>query len=171
MNFTQSDIQRLYGSRFFFVPQQFSADEKEESLMEPTPSLVVEQRPSPSFLLGEEKIIWKMKPNAKIALILLLSEFKDPALTALLKSLIQTGGINTDHIGFGILANGTNAWKITDMPVDFAVFFHRPKEFIPNNSPVDIEGKLIYVTGQLAHLQETPALQQGLTDYLQGLNL
>jgi hypothetical protein len=73
---------------------------------------------------GGTKIVWKMKKQSKLALVMEEEVFKNTLLMKALRVfLVEEIGINADFIGFGLFPKGTNQWNFEDMPVNLALLF------------------------------------------------
>lgn len=73
---------------------------------------------------GGAKIVWKMKKQSKLALVMEEEMFKNTLLMKALRVfLVEEIGINADFIGFGLFPKGTNHWTFEDMPVNLALLF------------------------------------------------
>jgi hypothetical protein len=68
-------------------------------------------------------VVWKMKAQAKIALVMSTSDFKNRALTIGLKDCVVRAGIDTSLVGFGILPDSAPPADFRKQPVPFALVF------------------------------------------------
>ena len=172
MEFTSSDIRRLYGKRLFILPDAPAEpevasviEEKADTVSQSEPQEAV--APDTSFLTGGSAIDWKMKPDARLALILRPEEFSNKELTGQLKKAIVAAGIDTKLVGFGVLEKDSTNWDITNMPVDLAVFF----ENAPTEAQMfEVEEKKVFFSERLAHLAKAPEGLNTLTTILSHIN-
>lgn len=116
MRLSRSDVKRLYGGVIYKMAPIEAVDEQAE----PEASSPIDF--TRIFDKGEE-IQWKMKPDAKVALVLLEDEFGNRNLTNSLKSFVLQSGINPSNICFGVMSGKEAHCKLTDMPVNAGVIF------------------------------------------------
>lgn len=145
MDFSREDIARLYGSRLFILSGETEgllappAQEKPEAegapvAKEPEPAPQPEKpapppepkAPEPTLLIEGFPAVWKMKRDAKLALILHEAEFKDKELTSKLKNMVVEAGIPTGEIGFGVIQTNSTSLDLRDMPVEKGIIFGPP---------------------------------------------
>jgi hypothetical protein len=169
MKLSPADIKRLYGERFFLVPEPEAREEKvvlpnEPEEKEPqTPEIQVDR----DFEQGPA-VIWKMRAKAKLAIVLRQKEFHDRSLTNVLKQAIVDAGIDTQMIGFGVMEDEDQACNLSDMTVDLAlVCDHLQSDWA--DMPVFLQQKQLWITSNLREIVESKALQQQLAAYLQAI--
>lgn len=127
MEFNKEDVMRLYGRHLFVVPDGTGADkpladEPAIDQVKPEPPVAPEPVKAPAFQSGK-LVVWKLKPQTRLALILHEEEFFDKKLTAALKSYITAAQIDTKLIGFGVMQGKEQAWDLRDMPCPTGVVF------------------------------------------------
>jgi len=109
MQLSPSDILRLYGKKLFILEEkEQSTSPNEQEVKRPQiaatePAKEVDAVQAPSLFSSGAPVIWKMKPEAKLALILHKSEFTNRELTGLLKASLVKAGINPALVGFGVI--------------------------------------------------------------------
>lgn len=108
MNFTSKDVQRLYGKKLFLI------EEEETKSLEATISV---------WDSDGESATWYMKPNAKLALILSQSEFRNKSLTQQLKTCVQEAKIPPEEVGFGMLPDQPKGINLGDIPTGKGLLF------------------------------------------------
>ncbi|MEO1448689.1 MAG: hypothetical protein AAFV07_04130 [Bacteroidota bacterium] len=173
MDFSREDIARLYGSRLFILSGEGEAavsapvEEKAEATApeppKPAPEPVVEKVPTPpepkiqepTLLVEGFPAVWKMKREAKLALILHEEEFKNKDLTSRLKNMVVEAGIPTGEIGFGVIQTNATSLDLRDMPVEKGIIFGPPPGV--GSSPAVWRGKTWYLTHKLATASDPDA--------------
>lgn len=166
MKLSPADIKRLYGDKLFILPepekpqpaaepvQEVAEEENVEVAAAPAVEAVVEEvkeEVAPvidlSPLQSGQQPVWKMKPGARLALILHKSEFSNKALTGLLKESMLNAAIDLTQIGFGVVEDGVTSVNLNEMGVPFAVLCNKLGGSL--NSPVEMDGKKIWLSPQL----------------------
>ena len=131
MDLSREDVRKLYGEWWYIVPDDAPVQEVEavaENKIE-VEAEVVEEKSPPEPLLDDvifsqgESIVWKLKVEAKIAFVLLESEFTNKNLTASLKSYVLQAGSSLSEIGFGIIQQQATQFDLSNVPVNQVVFF------------------------------------------------
>ncbi len=122
MQFSTQDIQRLYGSILFDlktgdVPSLIEEVAPENKSVED----IQDSPPVPSLFQGGTSVIWKMRPTAKLALVLSEEEFANRKLTSMLKQAVLDAGLSTQDIGFGIYDARASSWDFREQSVSRAV--------------------------------------------------
>ncbi len=169
MEFTHTDIIQLYGKQFFIIPEKVEGElptvEMEE--IQPSESTVskVPMSSVPNHLNQGVPIIWRMKSHAQMALILQQNEFANRDLTAALKSYIMQAEIPTEAVGFGVIPEACEACDCSDMAVKVGIVFKLFGEKLP--SPVEVDGKHLFVVADLALISSKEAFQTRLIQVLQ----
>ncbi|MEL6252440.1 MAG: hypothetical protein AAFR87_10560 [Bacteroidota bacterium] len=173
MKLSPADIKRLYGDKLFILPEperveaiaKPQVEEKEES--SPALETVIEEVQEKkvaaidlSSLQSGQKPVWKMKPGARLALILRKSEFTNKALTGILKESMVKAAINLKHIGFGVIEDQVTSLDLSDMGVPFAVLCDKLDQKL--NSPVEMELKKIWLSPSLANVASDPSAKTEL---------
>ena len=164
MKLSSADIRRLYGEKLFILAEKESAPTEEKSeiqkLEEEKPIGEAPQKikplPNLSPLKGEQRIIWKMKPGAKLALILHKSEFTNRELTGILKSAIVKAGIDPAWVGFGVIEEKEKTLNLEDMLVNLALICDNFGGSL--SSPVMLEDKKIWLSSNLSSLAKDTAM-------------
>lgn len=185
MEFSQEDIIRLYGKRFFLLPDEVtsSSDSEPEADAEGVAATQPSTAPpaesaSPSAPPAAQQEVesyastfqqgapveWKMKPHAQLALLLQASEFSDRALTTALKGYIVKAGISTEVVGFGIIPDDCPAFDMQQMPVKVGVVFKLFEKKMP--IPVQVDDKQLFVAADLGLIHIKEAFQKRLTEIL-----
>jgi hypothetical protein len=118
MHFSPADIHRLYGERIFLLPAQETAAAAPLAASRPEPPL---PDPRIALLSAGAAIAWKMKPQARAALVLHAAEFADRSLTALLKDWILAAGLAPEAAGFGVAQEAAGPWDLSSLPVPLGV--------------------------------------------------
>ena len=172
MEFTSSDILRLYGKQIFILPNVPSASEEEslieeENTPETEPPVKEFGRPDTSFLTNGNPIDWKMKPESKLALILRSDEFSNKELTGILKKAILEAGVDTRQVGFGVLEKESTQWNVTDMPVSAGLMF---EESPLEQGIFEVENKKIFFVKKLAQLKDSADEFKALVGNLKKVN-
>ena len=180
MDFQAEDIRRLYGELLFLVPAEGEATETPARPVESTPiaaSITAEPDPMPAeepvavpqpepeppgaaYLLEGPMVDWKMKPQAKFALVLSATEFSDRDLTRQLRDMVLAAGLDANLIGFGVLPAGSDRWNFAGMPVDLAIVCYTFPERLPQ--PVSLGGKQFFVAAPLAQLTTDDRYRQAM---------
>lgn len=178
MKLSPADIKRLYGDKLYILPEQEkvppsvqpSPEEKEEQpIVEEAPSLeavkedVLEEQEAVmdlSPLKSGQQPVWKMKPGARLALILHASEFSNKALTTLLKESMVKAAIDLKQIGFGVIEDDASSLDLSQMGVPFAVLCNKLGGNL--NSPVEMTGKKIWLSPRLAEANAEAAAKAEL---------
>ncbi|MDW3649194.1 MAG: hypothetical protein R8P61_19155 [Bacteroidia bacterium] len=166
MKLSPSDIKRLYGDKLFILPEPEKSQLAEEPVQEakeetlevaavPTVEAIVEEVKEEvvpvidlSPLQSGQQPVWKMKPGARLALILHKSEFSNKEFTGLLKASMLTAAIDLTQIGFGVIEDDARTLDLRDMGVPFAVLCDKLDSSL--SSPVEMEGKKIWLSPHLA---------------------
>lgn len=100
---------------------------------------------------GGEKIVWKMKKQSKLALVMEEEMFQNTLLMKALRVfLVEEAGINADFIGFGLFSKGTERWNFSDMPTPFALLFGGEK--FSKNLNISINEKRVFLTFALTEI-------------------
>ncbi|MEM9987778.1 MAG: hypothetical protein AAF804_22030 [Bacteroidota bacterium] len=122
MQFSTQDVYRLYGSLLFDLKKEDAQPplEKKDSATEGVTDLP-DHSPDPARFQGGKAVDWKMKPTAKLALVLSEEEFVNRSLTGILKQAVLDAGISTQDIGFGVYDAGASSWDFREQPVSLAV--------------------------------------------------
>lgn len=137
MEFTRDDIQRLYGRVFFMLPEAEAP--AREAVLPPA---------DPAWLSGGPAVNWKMKPQARLALILSQAEFNDRTLTGQLKKWVEAAQVPTDLIGFGVVDSAGLPVDVRKMPVNTGIlFFEAPSSASPS---LQVGGKDFFLAGTLS---------------------
>jgi hypothetical protein len=171
MHFSNSDIIRLYGERFFVLPGH--SETVEHAAAEPVavPALPVvpvagkTAPPDVSFLQKGAPVDWKMKPQSQIALILTDTEFSDRSKTDTLKQWLIAAKTDLAHVGFGVISSGEKAWDLTTLPVSAAIIWHDLP--LPAGTVTEIAGKRIVLAASVASLTDHPQKALSLLQQLQ----
>ncbi len=154
MEFTSEDIRRLYGSVLYLVPQATPTQETTgERHAEPVTLLppvepeapqepvVTPEPPSkaPAVWLSQgSHPIWKMKPEAKMAILLSEAEIANRDLTTRLRKAVERVGLDRSLVGFGEF-QGVTDFQVTDCPVDRILICSELQA--PVEVPHQVEGK------------------------------
>ena len=169
MKLSPADIKRLYGERFFLVPEPQKTEKPALPSEEPegeklqTPTVQVDQ----VFEQGPA-VVWKMRAKAKLAIVLRKQEFHDRSLTNVLKQAILDAGIDTQMIGFGVMEDETQECNLADMAVDLALICDHLQSEWPE-MPVVLNQKKVWISRKLHEIVESEALQQQLAGYLKAI--
>ena len=145
MEFSGADIRRIYGNLFFVLPEEEETPAEENTTLPTLPHTLFEK--------GGE-VNWKMKPEAKLALILSKAEFSNRTLTTWLKEQILHAGIDTNFIGFGVGQDQEEYWNLTTMPVQVGLVFTHVGQSLP--AQVQWEQRECFIVGKLADLSAQP---------------
>jgi len=155
MEFRAEDIKRLYGKRFFQLPdleKGETSETKEIPSVTQAPAPEDKEEPEPidptTFLLGGDAIDWKMKPAARLSLVLDAETFADRQLTSHLKQAVLEAGIDVKGIGFGVFPTNSQKWDFTDMPVGYGIIMGACNDQLTEIASV--EGKTIIPAPLLA---------------------
>lgn len=103
------DVRVLYGDLIFAIPE--------------SQPVVAPQAPPLSVFRTGPQPVWKMKPQAKIALLLEEAEFSNKQLTGQLRDWILAAEIPTEAVGFGILPTDALQIDLAGMPANTALGF------------------------------------------------
>ncbi|MEM6263810.1 MAG: hypothetical protein AAGI38_14955, partial [Bacteroidota bacterium] len=156
MNFTNTDIKRLYGNKIFILPKQptpVSSESETSSEASPEvfnapphtpdlpelskkretlPEIEQDEQAPPAWYLSGEPITWKMRASSTLALVMSEEEFSNRMLTYALKQCVEDAGIPAKEIGFGVFKGSGPDWNFQEMPTAYAVIFSqvaREKDF------------------------------------------
>ncbi|MEM8889672.1 MAG: hypothetical protein AAGD28_16985, partial [Bacteroidota bacterium] len=113
-----------------------------------------------SPLQSGQQPVWKMKPGARLALILHKSEFSNKALTTLLKESMLQAAIDLKQIGFGVVEDDVSSMDLSQMGVPFAVLCNKMGGSL--SSPVEMDGKKIWLSPRLAEANADAAAKTEL---------
>ncbi len=159
MKFSHEDILRLYGPVFFHIP-----DVEERSAVETASGV---SHTSSRFNDGPN-IIWKVKKQSVVALILEEDEFSNKQLTSSLKSMIIQAGISPAQVGFGLMSGSQVSYDLSDMPMEVGIFFGGFKEEVYSNLPPSLllKEKDIFFTRTIRQITSDDKLQEQTIDIL-----
>jgi len=179
MKLSPADIKRLYGDKLFILPEPEKTEAVAEPVQEakeetvevpiavPSVEAVVEEvkeEATPvidlSPLQSGQQPVWKMKPGARLALILHKSEFSNKALTTLLKESMIKAAIDLKQIGFGVVEDNASSLDLSEMGVSFAVLCNKLGGKL--SSPVEMNGKKIWLSPKLAEANAEAAAKAEL---------
>ncbi|RMG56111.1 MAG: hypothetical protein D6722_26950 [Bacteroidetes bacterium] len=176
MDLQAEDIRLLYGELLFLVPAEgeeipvpeppAEAPRSEMTVEEPEPEVIVEEPqaepepPGAAYLLEGPMVDWKMKPQAKVALVLSALEFSDRDLTRQLRDMVLAADLDANLIGFGVLPAGSDRWNFAGMPVDLAIVCHTFPERLPQ--PVSLGGKQFFVAAPLTQIAADDRYRQAM---------
>ena len=178
MKLSPADIKRLYGDKLFILPEpekpqtvvetvQETKEETQEVAAVPAVEAVVEEvkeEVAPvidlSPLQSGQQPVWKMKPGARLALILHKSEFSNKTLTTLLKESMLKAAIDLKQIGFGVIEDNVSSLDLSQMGVPFAVLCNKLGSNL--SSPVEMDGKKIWLSPRLAEANADAAAKTEL---------
>jgi hypothetical protein len=139
---SSNDVIGLYGRYLFVIPNEGkqtveqSAEEQstveqevmdqetvEQELIEVKPEPVAEKAVASPELTTGIPVIWKMRTQSRIAMVMDEGEFKNRAMTIVLKDCVERAGMDTNLIGFGVLKGGETSFDFSQQPVPFALAF------------------------------------------------
>lgn len=178
------DIINLYGRYLFVIPNEERQESEQleveelavEEILEapateasPEPESVSEPVPAsiPELTSGTP-VVWKMKAQSRIAMVLNEAAFKNRAMTIILKDCVERAGMSTALIGFGILKTGESTFDFSEQPVPFALVFS-PE--ISEKEVVQLPGgNEVYPQPSLADIIMNQDKQEALISLLQQLN-
>ncbi len=153
MELSSEDIIRLYGRYLFVIPkEEIQADalvpdneevispEKIEEIVQSKAELPIAEEPQAketqpietlpapeatvqSELTSGAPVVWKMRANARIAMVMPEADFKNRAMTIILKDCVERAGMETQFIGFGVLKSDESAFDFSKQPVPFSLVF------------------------------------------------
>jgi len=150
---SSQDVISLYGRYLFVIPEEEKQKaipvpqeevtlvaEVEAAAPPPAQEEVVEAVPPPeepkaepvlpappeeikSELTEGAPVAWKMKAQSRIAMVMAEAEFKNRAMTIILRDCVERAGMPTSLIGFGVLQAGATDYNFSDQPVPFSIAF------------------------------------------------
>ncbi|MEL6674297.1 MAG: hypothetical protein AAFR61_18970 [Bacteroidota bacterium] len=177
MKFSTADIHRLYGQRLFLLPslqevpsseapEEAVAEPKAEEKLQVSEPQAVEPNPDLSVLTSGSAVTWRMKPQARVVMIIREEEFPQKELTGLLKAQLVEAGIDPQWVGFGVIPQGATAIDLQEMALSAALVC---EDFGKNwPAPVQLAEKRIWVVPGLQQMagnpQRTAALRQAMTE-------
>jgi len=154
MEFTAFDVRNLYGKKIFILPENPPIA---QSTLAPQPTQVV-----------VPKIEWRNKAEGKISLILLEAEYKNAALTELLKNIVASLKIPFSGVNFGVIKaenlNALEAKAFLEMRTTIGVLFGTWV-----TEPIQVVGKEIYTVPPLAAMLENVDKKREAWDTLKPL--
>lgn len=181
MEFTHEDIKRLYGKMLYRVegeevPTLTEATEEEAVALPVSVSVPeVEVEPQqeaakqapvhqgPVWLGQGTGMTWKMKPTAKLAILLTEAEFADRELTTRLRKAVERVGLDTSLVGFGIYP-AEREFHVTDCPVDVMLLCSELP--VPEVVPHWVEEKRCWFAPSLTRAAGSREAGQALLDSL-----
>ncbi|WNJ16936.1 hypothetical protein [Pontibacter sp. G13] len=104
--------------------------EQVESQAPVIPQEVVPPKPvtSPPFEAGRltagKPVQWKLRPTAKMVLVLSEEEFRNRQLTGQLKVWVEQAGIPIQEVGFGVFDGQDSSWDFSQSPLLTVLCFH-----------------------------------------------
>lgn len=194
---SSQDVIRLYGRYLFVIPNEGKQigkvlpDVIPEKIAETpppvkeTPVPVAEtpappvEKPLPTETKQEEvlatpelttgtQVVWKMKTQSRIAMVIDETAFKNRAMTLILKDCVERAGMSTDLIGFGILKTGESSFDFTQQPVPFALAF---SPGLSDSKSIQLPGgQEVYLMPTLADIIMNQEKQEALISLLKQLN-
>lgn len=164
------DVVRLYGSTIYRLGNETPIITPTSGLVEaenptlPTPQQEPE-KPQPEKVAATPGIVWRLKETSKMLFVLHQDEFKDKALTELLKKIVESLKIPFEAAGFGMITGTVNPSEFDTMPKDIAVVFDRDL-LGPSSNPRTVAVGEVYFTHKLALLANDQAYKRELWNYL-----
>ncbi|MEM6764385.1 MAG: hypothetical protein AAF655_05660 [Bacteroidota bacterium] len=123
MDFSQEDVRRLFGEWWYIVPEKPTVIEELKTVSSSGQGEAGEPQglDEAIFTVGES-VVWKMKAESKLALVLVEEEFTNKNLTASLKSYVIQAGLSLAEVGFGVVQQAATQFDLTTVPVNQVVF-------------------------------------------------
>jgi len=140
----------------------------------PVPREEARPKPAPVPVSAPEKvaaplakIVWKLRPTSRYALVLHEAEFSRKLLTSALKAFVEAAGIPTAEIGFGVLPDASAAWDFSDTPLNIvSVLMLTPA---PAQPPAMPAGKRIFFGDLIVAAVNDAAKEKQLAAALQAM--
>lgn len=193
---SSQDVISLYGRYLFVIPEEEKENPIPVSQEEATPVVEVEAAtqpkeevvkavptpeepqaepalPEPTKELKSEltegtPVSWKMKAQSRIAMVMGEAEFKNRAMTVILRDCVERAGMPTSLIGFGVLQAGATDYNFSDQPVPFSLAF---SPGISTQKVISLPGgQEVYPMPVLSDIVLNQDKQEALIKLLQQLN-
>ena len=107
MDFTTTDVKRLYGPIFFEVQEEEEAQDTISS----------KDKVDISVFTQGPLVDWKLKSASSIALVIHEREFSNKTLTTFLKQAMIEAGIPLEKVGFGVISGNEKQYDFSEMPL------------------------------------------------------
>lgn len=176
MELKPADIMQLYGDKFFIVPgdggkSAQTAAAPSTLVKEAIPEVVPTDSPAQvEPAKSAPSIKWGLKPDSRVIFIFTMVEKANPDLTELLKKIVDSLGIPTDHAGFGFITGEDIEGDLEIIPGKFGIVFgkHFNKRSASEN-PAPFNGIPVFFAHSLEALSENREFKLELWNYLKSI--
>jgi DNA polymerase III psi subunit len=175
----------LYGDTLFLIPEDdagIASKSEDPATLDEANASALETRTAeapPSTIGTEPKIQfppgarsggmkWNTRPGSKLLFILQQTEHEDPLLAEFLNKIVESLGIASEKVGWGIITGTVHPHQFEEMPSRYGILFDGDLWMHPHMA-VSFGEKEVYFSSRLAYLQHDAESKRQLWAYLKNL--